>query len=282
MPDNPDGHDLDGGNPESGSSGGRSRGKTSSPPPPKPVPSKSKRKTEAPKLTDDLTGKFLRVGNKLYRTSDDKKPIVRIEANRLVTSNLDALPDIVRIAKANGWTSIRLTGGDKFKQAAYLAAAAQGMGVENYRPTELLRAEADRLRARLAQREARRDGKPAVAVMPHNQDAPYQDAPHLTTRAGILTAMSQRFLNQSHAENARDPELRRAQKLVAQTMAISSAKHPHDPAKAAKEVEASRRDVAMLIAKGAKIAVLQVRTPSAQPVQSLAKEKAIERQGRSR
>src|SRR3546814_14561599 len=68
-----------------------------------PRSAKPKRKGETPTLTDDLTGKFLRVGNALYRTSDDKKPIARLERDRLKTSNIDALPDIVRIAKANGW-----------------------------------------------------------------------------------------------------------------------------------------------------------------------------------
>ena len=71
------------------------------------------------------------MGNKIYRTSDDKKPIVRLEPDWLKTSNIDAIPDIVRIAKANGWTSLRVNGGDTFKKAAFLAAAAQGLTVEN-------------------------------------------------------------------------------------------------------------------------------------------------------
>ena len=92
---------------------GRNRTAKPTPITPKPAPAKPKRKSETPTITDDLTGKFLRVGNKLYRTSDDKKPIVRIEADRLKTRNIDALPDIIRIAKANGWTSIKLSGGDR-------------------------------------------------------------------------------------------------------------------------------------------------------------------------
>ena len=72
---------------------------------------KPRRKPETPTVTDDLTGTFLRVGDKLYRTSDDRKPIVKLEPDRLTTSNIGALPDIVRLAKANGWTSIRIDGG---------------------------------------------------------------------------------------------------------------------------------------------------------------------------
>jgi hypothetical protein len=115
------------------------RSRTAKPKPvtPKATPEKPKRKSAPPTITDDLTGKFLRVGNKLYRTSDDKTPIVRIAGDRLKTSNIDALPDIIQIAKANGWTSIKVGGGDKFRKAAFLAAAARGLAVENYWPTKL-------------------------------------------------------------------------------------------------------------------------------------------------
>ena len=93
------------------------RGRTATPKPDKPKTEteKPKRKAKTPTLTDDLTGKFLRVGNALYRTSDDKKPIACLKPDRLKTSSIDALPDIVRIAKANGWMSIRINGGDTFK-----------------------------------------------------------------------------------------------------------------------------------------------------------------------
>src|SRR3546814_1718089 len=128
---------------------GRSRTAKATPVTPKPAPAKPKRKSETPTITDDLTGKFLRVGNKLYRTSDDKTPIVRIEPDRLKTSNIDALPDIIRIATANGWTSIKVNGGDTFRKAALLAATAQGLAVENHSPSEDVQADADRLRAQI-------------------------------------------------------------------------------------------------------------------------------------
>ena len=250
---------------------GRSRTAKPMPVTPKPAPAKPRRKSETPTVTDDLTGKFLRVGNKLYRTSDDKKPIVRIEADRLKTRNIDALPDIIRIAKANGWTSIKLSGGDKFKKAAYLAATAQGLAVENYTPSKVVQAEADRLRARLAEREHRRDGKKAATNKPPAED-----------ELSKLKALSERLLSQSHAENARDPELRRAQSLVAQTISIARAKYPDDPVKASKEVEARRKEVARRIANGDKIAIIQVRNQQAQRVREITQEQVLQRDGRSR
>lgn len=238
---------------------------------PKTTPTKPKRKSEPPTVTDDLTGKFLRVGNKLYRTSDDKTPIVRIAGDRLKTSNLDALPDIIRIAKANGWTSIKIGGGDQFKKAAYLAAASQGLAVESYSPTKLVQAEADRLRARFAERQKRREGRKPNAKVPQTED-----------ELSALKTLSDRFLRQSHAENARDPDLRRAQSLVAQSISIARTKYPDDPLKASKEVEAKRQEVAIRIAKGEKIAVIQVRNQQAQRVRDITQEQALQRDGRTR
>jgi hypothetical protein len=232
---------------------------------------KPKRKAEPPTITDDLTGKFLRVGNKLYRTSDDKTPIVRIEPDRLKTNNIDALPDIIRITKANGWTSIKVGGGDKFKKAAYLAAAAQGLAVENYSPSKIVQTEADRLRERIAEREKRREGKKAGTK-----------PPQVEGEMSELKALSDRFLRQSHAENARDPDLLRAQSLVAQAISIARAKYPDDPTKALKEVDAIRQEVAIRIASGDRIAVVQVRNQQAQRVRDITQEQVLQRDGRTR
>lgn len=256
---------------ERDSAEGQSRTAKPKPAAPESARAKPKRKAEPPTITDDLTGKFLRVGNKLYRTSDDKTPIVRIETDRLKTSNIDALPDIIRIAKANGWTSIKVNGGDKFRKAAFLAATAQGLAVENYSPSKVVQAEADRLRARLAEREDRRDKKKSGPTKPQTDD-------ELTK----LKALSERFLNQSHAENARDPELRRAQSLVAQTISIAGAKYPDDQVKASKEIESRRREVARRIATGDKIAVIQVRNNQAQRLHDITQEQALQRDGQTR
>ena len=250
---------------------GRSRTAKPTPVTPKPASAKPKRKSETPTITDDLTGKFLRVGNKLYRTSDDKKPIVRIEADRLKTRNIDALPDIIRIAKANGWTSIRINGGDTFKKAAYLAAAAQGLTVENYTPSKVVQAEASRLQTRLVERDKRREAKNSTGK-----------SPRPTEETITLKALSERFLSQTHEQNARDPELRRAQSLVAQTISITRAKYSDDPVKASKEVEARRQEVAIRIANGDKIAIIHVRNQQAQRVREITQDQVLQRDARSR
>jgi hypothetical protein len=234
-------------------------------------PTKPSRKAETPTLPDDLTGKFLRVGDKLYRTSDDKSPFARLEPDRLKTSRIDALPDVMRIAKANGWNSIRINGGDTFRKAAFLAAAAQGLTVDNYTPPKLIQAEAYRLQARLAEREKRQKSKVTTGKL---RQPPVETV--------TLKALSERFLRQTHEQNASDPDLRRAQSLVAQAVAIARAKYPHDPVKASKEVEARREEVARRIASGDRIAVIQVRNQQAQRMREITQDQMLRRDQRRR
>ena len=127
------------------------------------------------------------------------------------------------------------------------------------------------MRARIVERDKRRGAKGAAKKAPPNED-------ELTK----LRALADRFLSQSHAENARDPDLRRAQSLIAQTISIARAKFPDDPAKASREVEARRQEVAIRIAKGDKIAVIQVRNQQAQRVRDITQEQVLQRDGRSR
>lgn len=254
---------------------GQARDVTAKPVVPKRTAAKPKRKPETPTITDDLTGKFLRVGNKLYRTSDDKTPIVKLEHDRLRTSNIDALPDIVRLAKANGWTSLKVNGGDQFKRAAYLAAAAQGLAVENYTPSKVVEAEAGRLRARLEARDERSEAKAVGAKRP-------QSGEDVRAVGAAGKVLAERFLAQSSEQNARDPELRRAQTLVAQTMSIARARYPDDPAKAAKDVEAKRQQIALRIATGDTIAGVQIRNQQAQRVREVTQDQALKRSGPSR
>ena len=97
-----------------------------------------------------------------------------------------------------------------------------------------------------------------------------------------LKALSERFLSQTHEQNARDPELRRAQSLVAQTISIGHAKYSDDPVKASKEVEARRQEVARRIANGERIAVIQVRNQQAQRVREITQDQAFSRERRTR
>jgi hypothetical protein len=139
--------------------------------------------------------------------------------------------------------------------------------VENYSPSKLGEAEADRLRERIAGREEKQTGT---------------KAPQTEVELSKLKALSQRFLSQSHAENARDPDLRRTQSLVAPTISIARAKYPDNPVKGSKEVAARRQEVAIRIAKSKRVGVVQVRNSQVQRVHDITQEQVLQRDGRSR
>ena len=86
-----------------------------------------KRQMEVP---PDLDSRFLRVGNKLYRSAHDREPVATITPDRIKAKDRDSLPDLIRLAKENGWTSIKVSGDAEFQRAAYLAASAQGIKVD--------------------------------------------------------------------------------------------------------------------------------------------------------
>ena len=70
--------------------------------------------------------------------------------------------------------------------------------------------------------------------------------------------------------------------LVAQSISIARAKYPDDPAKASKEVEARRQEVAIRIARDDRIAVIQVRNQQAQRVHDITQAPVLRRDEQSR
>lgn len=118
--------------------------------------------------------------------------------------------------------------------------------------------------------------------MVHREEPLTGKSTHPSEETIMLKALSERFLSQTHEQNARDPELRRAQTLVAQTISIARARYPNDPVKASKEVEVRRQEVARRIANGDKIAAIQVRNQQAQRIREITQDQALRREGRTR
>jgi putative DNA primase/helicase len=69
---------------------------------------------------------------------------------RTTHEDSDTASSMVELAKAKGWTKLKLRGTDAFKRESWLAAAERGIAVSGYRPTPLDK-------ARLAEREAARE-----------------------------------------------------------------------------------------------------------------------------
>ncbi len=106
------------------------------------------RRRRSMEVPAELDSRFLRVGDKLYRSAHDKQPVATITPDRIKAKDRESLPDLIRLAKENGWTAIKVSGDAEFQRAAYLAASAQGIKVDGYKPDDKTKAAAEREQAR--------------------------------------------------------------------------------------------------------------------------------------
>jgi hypothetical protein len=218
-------------------------------------------------MPDELNSRFLRVGDKLYRSAHDKTPIATISPDRIKAKSADSLPDLVRLAKANGWTSLKISGDEHFKRAAYLAASAQGLKIDGYRPEPQTKAAADRENARQAGTGPTREA--ALRTANQTRDTKEQPEP----RADL----AERFRRQTDAQNARDPELRRAQSTVAMSMAVAEKRFPGDATRQREFVANRKEDVASRIERGVRIAGVEVRQQQSQRIRDMQQDQILQK-----
>jgi hypothetical protein len=215
----------------------------------------------------DLESRFLRVGNKLYRSAHDKEPIATITPDRIKAKGPESLPDLVRLAKENGWTSLKITGDEEFKRAAYLAASAQGIRIDGYQPDEKTKAAADR--EQLRQAGASGTKQPAPRTANQARDSKEQVAPRVD--------LAERFRRQTDVQNAKDPELRKAQSHVAFATTVAEGRFPDQPAKQREFVAGRKEDVAARISRGERIAGIEVKQQQAQRVREMAQDQILQK-----
>lgn len=233
------------------------------------------RKRPEMEMPQELESRFLRVGDKLYRSAHEKDPIATVTPDRIKARDSSALPDLVRLAKANGWTSIKINGDADFKRAAYLAAAAQGLEIDGYKPDAKTRAAAARDIARQAG---------TLVIRPQVREEK-QQAPQRTTnqvrdskeKPDQRRDLAERFRRQSHAENAKDPNLQRAQSHVAHAMSIAASRFPQDDDRQMAFVDRRKEEVAGRIERGERIAGVQVRQQQNERVRAIEQNQVLQR-----
>lgn len=232
-------------------------------------------KRSAMEMPQELESRFLRVGDKLYRSAHDRNPIATVTPDRIKARDSSALPDLVRLAKANGWTSIKINGDADFKRAAYLAAAAQGLEIEGYKPDAKTRAAA-----------ARDISRQAGTVIVRPQAVDERKQPSQRTGSQVRDNkekpdqrldLAERFRRQSHAENAKDPALRRAQSHVAHALIIAAGRFPQNEDRQRGFVERRKAEVAARIERGERIAGVQVRQQQNERIRSMEQNQILQR-----
>jgi hypothetical protein len=125
-------------------------------------------------IPDHIRKRFVQVGHR-YHFPDGAHAFTD-RGTRLVTpsENTEVVKSLIAIAEARGWKEISVTGSERFRKEAWMAATTLGLKVRGYTPTEFER-------AHLARKLAREGASAAVAEPPHpgtpsNTDGRHSDA----------------------------------------------------------------------------------------------------------
>ncbi len=91
-----------------------------------------------PIVPQDIEKQYLRVGGKFYHPKNTGLVAFEDKGNKLETrSNSEHIAEsMVRIAEARGWDDIKVSGSETFRREVWLEAAARGMEVKGYSPSE--------------------------------------------------------------------------------------------------------------------------------------------------
>ncbi|WP_426291333.1 LPD7 domain-containing protein [Sphingomonas sp. TWP1-3-1] len=225
------------------------------------------RRRRTMEVPSDLDSRFLRVGNKLYRSPHDKEPMATITPDRIKAKDKESLPDLIRLAKENGWTSLRINGDEEFKRAAYLAATAQGLKIDGYQPDAKTKAAAER-------EQARQPGAMPTKAQTARTANQVRDAKEQPNRGRDF---AERFRRQTDVQNAKDPELRKAQSHVALAMVVAADRFPGEHTKQREFVAERKEEVAARIDRGERIAGVEVKQKQDQQVRDMTQEVIYEK-----
>jgi Large polyvalent protein-associated domain 7 len=99
-------------------------------------------------IPDHIRKRFVQVGHRYYFS--DGAHAFTDRGARLVTpsENTEVVKSLIAIADARGWKEITVTGSERFRKEAWMAASALGVKVRGYTPTEFERAHLARQLAR--------------------------------------------------------------------------------------------------------------------------------------
>ena len=91
-----------------------------------------------PVVPKEIEDRYLRIGDKFYHPKNTDVVAFEDKGNRLETrSNSEQVAEtMVTIARARGWEEIKVSGTETFRKEVWLEAAAHGMQVRGFTPSE--------------------------------------------------------------------------------------------------------------------------------------------------
>ena len=143
-------------------------------------------KPDARIVPDHIHRRFVAVGHRYYFA--DGAHAFTDRGSRLTTrsENTEVIKSLIAIAEARGWTEVTVSGTERFRKDAWIAASVAGLTVRGYRPSELERAQLARTIARAQGRTEREDRSPADAELAADPASPGAAPPRDRFIAGRL------------------------------------------------------------------------------------------------
>ena len=141
------------------------------------------------------------------------------------------------------------------------------MRIDGYKPDEKTKAAADREQARQSATSPAKEQAPRTA----NQARDNKEQPE--PRADL----AERFCRQTDVQNAKDPELRRAQSTVALAMTVASSRFPGDTAKQNEFVAGRKEEVVSRIERGERVAGVVVRQQQNQRSREMQQDQILQK-----
>ncbi|MCW8166993.1 hypothetical protein D8B22_19135, partial [Verminephrobacter aporrectodeae subsp. tuberculatae] len=170
-----------------------------------------------PVVPPEIERQYLRVGSKFYHPKNTDLVAFEDKGNKLETrSNSERIAkNLVRIAQSRGWDEIKVSGSETFRREAWLEAAARGMHVKGYTPSDqdlaaLAKLQGDMQANRIEQGKAPFRGREN------------ETGDKLTPSAGQSTTAPQ-TKNEQHERNAAGAKL-----IAGVIVAHGAAKYLHD------------------------------------------------------
>ncbi len=105
------------------------------------TPGSGSKSPQSRAIPDGVFERFIGIGGKYY--FPDGSPAFVDRGQKLTTrsENVELVRSLVSIAQARGWGAIAVSGTERFRKEAWVAAQAVGLTVKGYTPTELEQAQ---------------------------------------------------------------------------------------------------------------------------------------------
>jgi hypothetical protein len=120
----------------------------------------------ASSVPPEVEKRFVRVGREFYFPGGTRAFTDRGRRLTTPSENTEVIRSLIKIARARGWQSLVVTGTERFRRDAWLAAHAAGIEARGYRPSEFEVERAVRAKARAEGREAQRADDSSKAEAP--------------------------------------------------------------------------------------------------------------------